>query len=102
MSLLHCLMLSSILFTLGVVGVLTRRHVIALLLSIELMINAAIINFIAFSHFGPGANNPEGTIAMIFIIALTAAEMVTALAIVIALYKKSKTLDITQMDGLRG
>lgn len=92
MTLTNCLLLAFALFSIGLYGVLTRRHLIGMLISIELMLNAANINFIAFAHFGqPDA--PAGATFALFVIAVSACEMAVALALVLAIYRHKKTLD---------
>lgn len=97
--------LSFVLFCVGVFGVLTRRHAIAMFLSIELMVNAALINFVAFAHFGAFADHTvatEGNLFPLFIIALTSAEMAIGLAIIVKLYRKTRTLDVESLSKLNG
>ncbi len=105
MSLGSLLGLSFALFCIGVFGLLTRRHVIAMFLSIELIVNAALINFVAFAHFGAFASAETataGNVFPLFIIALTSAEMAIGLAIIVALYRRSKTLDVESLVELNG
>lgn len=84
MTLSHCLLLATALFSIGVYGLLTRRHAIAVLLSVELMANAANICFVAFSRFrGDGV----GEALAVFSLALTVAEVAVGLALVILLYR---------------
>ena len=97
--------LSFALFSIGVFGLLTRRHAIAMFLSIELMINAAIINFVAFANFGAFNDESvavEGHLFPLFIIALTSAEMAIGLAIIVKLHRKTRTLDIEELTELHG
>ncbi|MEO7424075.1 MAG: NADH-quinone oxidoreductase subunit NuoK [Fibrobacteria bacterium] len=106
MSLTGCLLLSAALFAIGAYGLMTRRNMIAALMSMELMVNAALINFIAFARFG-GAQGRSGdaeagSLFVLFSIAVTAAEMALALAIVIAVHRQRKHLDIRDLDGLHG
>lgn len=101
MTLINCLLLAAALFSIGVYGVLTRRNLIGMLISIELMLNAANINFIAFAHFG----HPDalaGSIFTVFIIAVSACEMAVALAIVVAMYRNRKDLDVDKLRELYG
>lgn len=116
MNLATCLVLSGVLFALGAYGLLTRRNVIAALIALELMVNAALINFVAFGRFGGslrafaeggfgagGLRDPQaGAVFALFAVGVTAAEMALALAIVISLHRQRKRLDITLLDGLRG
>ncbi len=109
MNLAGCLVLSGALFAVGVFGLLTRRNMIAALLSLELTVVAALINFVAFARFGAasatnvaGGDAHAGSIFVFFAVAATAAEMALALALVIALRRRRQSLDITDLDGLHG
>ena len=84
MTLKVCLLLASGLFSLGLFGILTRRQVMAVLLSVELMINAANIAFVAFGHFRGGTT---GQVFAVFSIAITVAEVAVGLALVVLLYR---------------
>lgn len=101
MTLMNCLFLALALFSIGLYGVLTRRHLIGMLMSIELMLNAANINFVAFAHFThPDA--PAGAVFALFVIAVSACEMAVALALVLAIYRHRKTLDPGDLNELKG
>lgn len=101
MNLFSCLILSTLVFCIGLSGLLRQRHVISMLIAIELMLNAAMINFIAFARFK--AQDPTaGSIFTVFLIALTSAEMAVALAVVISLYRHRRGLDIHGMNRLKG
>ena len=93
------LLLSAVLFCIGIFGVLTRRNVVAILLSVELMANAVNINLVAFSRFHA---NLVGQAFTLFTIALTVAEVVVGLAIVILLHRTRKGINADQADLLRG
>ena len=98
--LFHWLTLSSLLFSIGIYGLLTRRDMVGLLIALELMINAAALNFIIFNHFvAPGSL--DGQIMAIFIIAVAAAEVVVAMAILVGLYKHFRTTDVTTFTTLK-
>ena len=106
-----CIVLSVALFAIGAFGLLTRRNIIAALLSLELMVNAALINFVGFSRFGgkfvegqgwERGDFQAGSLFVLFAVAVTAAEMAIALAIVIALHRRRKTLDLRELDSLHG
>lgn len=99
MTLLNCLILAFVLFTIGVFGLLTRRHLVGMLISIELMLNAANINFVAFAHF-KAADATAGSLFSIFVIAITACEMAVALAILITMYRRHKSLDVNRLEDL--
>ncbi|MCL6621337.1 MAG: NADH-quinone oxidoreductase subunit NuoK [Syntrophobacterales bacterium] len=95
------LYLAVILFCLGLYGVLSRRNLIAVLISVELMLNAASLNFMAFNRFL--APHPAvGQIVALFIMAVAAAEAAIALSIIVALYRKLKSINIEQANELRG
>src|ERR1700740_3592863 len=92
------LILSLALFTIGVVGVLTRRNVIIVLMSIELILNAVNINLVAFSrHFGSG----DGQVFAIFIITDAAAEAAVGLGIILAFFRNRETVLADEMDMLK-
>ena len=93
------LFISAVLFSLGVFAVMTRRNGIAVLMGVELMLNAANINFVAFSRFG--GMNLDGHIFSLFVIVLAAAEAAVALAIVINIYNNLNTINIDDASELR-
>ena len=97
----HYLILSAILLCIGIFGVISRRNLISILMSLELIFNAVNINLVAFNHY---LYNGElwGQGFAIFVIAVAAAEAVVGLSLVLALYRKSKTLYIENMDILKG
>jgi NADH:ubiquinone oxidoreductase subunit K len=101
MNLATCLLLAAALFALGVYGLLTRRNLIAVILSLELMVNAALINFVAFARYG-GGDATAGALFPIFSMAVTAAETALALAIVMALRRRRNNIDIREMTTLHG
>jgi len=90
--------LSTLLFTIGVVGVLIRRNLIIILLSIELMFNAANINFVAFSHYFQAM---AGQVFVFFVLTVAAAEVALGLAIIIALYRGRATLNVEEINLMR-
>jgi NADH-quinone oxidoreductase subunit K len=94
----HYMVLSAALFTLGVVGVMTRRNVIIVLMSIELMLNAVNINLIAFSH---QLQNAVGQVFAVFVIVVAAAEAAVGLGIILAFYRNKETVNIDEMNLLR-
>ena len=101
MTLSHYLALSGILFAIGIFGVLTRRNIIGILMSIELMLNATNINFVAFNRFlYPGRY--EGHLTVIFVITLATAEVVVGLALVMAIYKNLKSVYAEDYNILKG
>jgi NADH-quinone oxidoreductase subunit K len=96
------LILSAFLFAIGLAGALTRRSAIVVLIGIELMINAANLNFIAFWRF---SNHPEaltGVLFAIFSIGVAAAEAAVGLALTIAIYRHCRTTDVDEMNSLKG
>jgi NADH-quinone oxidoreductase subunit K len=93
------LVLGTILFCLGVFSVLTRKHAILVLMGLELILNAANINFIAFAKFG--GLNIDGQVAALFVIMLAAAEAAVALAIVLNIYQQWKHINIDEIDRLK-
>ena len=96
------LLLSAFLFSIGLAGALTRRNAILVLIGIELMLNAANLNFIAFWRFHPGAAPATGVIFVIFAIAVTAAETAVGLALVIALYRHQQNIRLSEANRLKG
>jgi NADH-quinone oxidoreductase subunit K len=95
----HFLFISAVLFSLGVYIMLARRNVVAVLMGVELILNAANINFIAFTRFG--GISLSGQMSAIFVIVIAAAEAAVALAIVLNIYKHFKSVDPAQVDSLR-
>ncbi|MGH8011285.1 MAG: NADH-quinone oxidoreductase subunit NuoK [Candidatus Binataceae bacterium] len=100
-TLYHFLVLSLIVFLLGGYCVLTRRNAIGILMGIELILNAANINYLAFSFYG-GDIRYAGQVFAIFVIMLAAAEAVIGLAIVLAIYQNLKTIDVGATETLNG
>jgi NADH-quinone oxidoreductase subunit K len=96
----HYLLVGLLVFLAGLFTVLTRRNAIGVLMGVELVLNSANINYIAFSRFGSGGY--EGQIFSIFVIMLAAAEAAIGLAIVLGIYRKFKTIDVEEVDSLRG
>ena len=94
------LVISSILFSLGIFGIVTRRNAIAILMGIELILNAANINFIAFNRFG-GMERLDGHVFAIFVIVLAAAEAAVALAIIINIYNNLNSINVDDAAELR-
>ena len=90
--------LSAILFTIGVVGVLVRRNLIIILLSIELIFNAANINFVAFSHYLQALS---GQVFVFFVLTVAAAEVTIGLAIIIALYRVRTTINVEEINLMK-
>src|SRR3989338_6400677 len=100
-SLAHYLTLGALLFLIGMFGALTRRNIIGILMSIELMFNAANINLAAFNHF----LHPQGVAGQavaLFIIAVAAAEVVVGLALVFAIHRNTETVYVEEFSILKG
>ncbi|MDE2927042.1 MAG: NADH-quinone oxidoreductase subunit NuoK [Acidobacteriota bacterium] len=95
----HYLFLSAIVFTIGAVGVLTRRNVIIIFMSIELMLNAVNLNLIAFSAH---LQDLAGQVFVVFVITVAAAEAAVGLGIVIALFRNRETVNMDEIDLMRG
>ena len=99
MTTLHwLLLLSALLFTLGLGAVLTRRNAILTLVGIELMLNAANVNFIGFWRFGGLDTTYQGPIFVIFSIAIAAAEAAVGLALVLLVFRHTRSTDLTKLD----
>ena len=92
-------MLSAALFSIGIVGVLTRRNIFIVLMSIELMLNAANINMVAFSHY---LQTLTGQVFAIFVITVAAAEAAVALAIIILLARNRGTVHVDEFNVMKG
>ncbi len=90
--------LGLIVFVIGMVGVLVRRNIIIILLSIELMLNGANINFVAFSHY---FQDLSGQVFVFFVLTVAAAEVAIGLAIIIALFRKSGSISVEEFRLLR-
>ena len=101
-SLSSCLLLSALLFAIGLAGALMRRNAILVLIGIELMLNAANLNFIAFWRFGPNPEALTGMMFVIFSIGVAAAEAAVGLALIISLYRHIKTTNIDEVNSMRG
>lgn len=97
-----CLLVASLLFSVGLAGAITRRSAILVLAGIELMLSAANLNFIAFWRYGPHAHALTGVIFVLFSIAVAAAEAAVGLAIIVAIYRHAKTSDVTEITELKG
>ena len=98
------LVIGALLFIIGVAGVLTRRNIIVIFMSIELILNAANLNFIAFSRYLQGtgsANALAGQVFTVFVIVVAAAEAAIGLGIVIALYRNKETIWVDEIDLLK-
>jgi len=96
----HFVVLSLVLFSLGLFCVVTRRNALGILMGIELVLNSANINYVAFARYG--SVNYDGQIFAIFVIMLAAAEAAIGLAIVLGIYQSFETIDVEATDRLRG
>ena len=91
--------LSAILFTIGALGVLIRRNALIIFMSVELMLNAANLAFVAFANTFQQLN---GQIIVFFVIAVAAAEVAVGLALIVAIFKTKHSIDVDQMSSLKG
>ena len=101
----YYIILSAILFTLGVVGVLIRRNALIIFMSIELMLNAANLAIVAFARaqeIATGKSLFEGQIFVFFVIAVAAAEVAVGLALIVEIFKSKRSIDVDQMSSLKG
>lgn len=99
-SLYHILFLSTALFFIGIYGFLTRRNLITMLMSIELILNSVNLNFIAFNKY-LWPNQMDGLFFTLFIIAIAAAEAAVAIAIIINLYRSHNSIDVENAEDLK-
>ncbi|MDQ1273309.1 MAG: NADH-quinone oxidoreductase subunit [Planctomycetota bacterium] len=97
-TLTHYLVLSAILFTLGVVGVLIRRNAIIIFMCIELMLNAVNLSFVAFAHY---LNSMQGQMFVFFIMTVAAAEAAVGLAIIVAVFRNKETVNIDDINIMK-
>jgi NADH-quinone oxidoreductase subunit K len=97
-----CLMVSTGLFCIGLAGALARSNTILVLLGIELMLNAANLNFIAFWRYGPPSTPATGVLFALFAIAVAAAEAAVGLALIIAVYRHQKNIRLQDANTLKG
>lgn len=104
-STLHYMVLSAALFLLGVIGVLTRRNVVIVLMSIELILNAVNLNLVAFSHYWQSIQGPNnalhGQVFAIFVITDAAAEAAVGLGILIAFFRNKETINVDEVNLLK-
>lgn len=91
--------LSAVLFTIGALGVLIRRNAIIIFMSIELMLNAANLAFVSFARL---YNALDGQIFVFFVMAVAAAEVAVGLALIVTIFESKKSIDIDQMNNLKG
>jgi NADH-quinone oxidoreductase subunit K len=101
----YYIILSAILFTMGVIGVLVRRNALIIFMSIELMLNASNLAIVAFSRaqeLTKGQPLYEGQIFVFFVIAVAAAEVAVGLALIVEIFKSKRSIDVDQMSSLKG
>jgi len=95
----HYVALSAILFTIGVVGVLVRRNAILIFMSVELMLNAANLAFVAFArHY----NHLDGQIISFFVMTVAAAEVAVGLALIVTIFKSKHSIDVDEINSMKG
>ena len=104
MELIHFQLLAAILFSVGLYGVLARRSAVLILMSIELMLNGVNINIIGFASFGNFASpfSSFGQVLIVFVITIAAAELALAIAIILRLYRNKNTVNVDEIDILKG
>lgn len=95
----YYIVLSAILFTIGVTGVLIRRNALIIFMSVELMLNAANLAFVAF---GSVIKSFSGQIFVFFVIAVAAAEVAVGLALIVEIFKSKRSIDVDQMSSMKG
>jgi len=95
----HFLILGAILFTLGVVGVLTRRDPLIIFMSIELMLNSVNLTFVTFSHY---LGTADGQVFVFLVMTVAAAEVVVGLALIVSIFQHLRELDVDELDEMRG
>lgn len=98
--LMHWLALSTMLFAIGLYGLLTRKNAVGVLMAVELMLNSAALNFVIFTRFHTPAR-VDGHVMALFIIAVAAAEAVVAMAIFVALFRLRASVDVNRMNILK-
>ncbi len=96
----HYLVISAALFSLGIMAVLTRKNAVHVLMGIELILNSANINLVAFSRFATA--NLDGQLFAVFVIVIAAAEAAVALAIVLSMYRLLRSVNLDKADTLKG
>jgi NADH:ubiquinone oxidoreductase subunit K len=96
------LIFSSLLFAIGLAGALTRRNAVMVLIGIELMLNAANVNFIAFWRFSAHPEALTGVLFVIFSIAVAAAEAATGLALILSIYRHYRTANLDEINSMKG
>ena len=95
----HFLVVSALLFSLGIYGIVTRKNAILVLMGVELVLNAANINLVAFSRYG--GSGMDGQVAAVFVIILAAAEAAVGMAIVLNIYHRFQTVNVDEVSALK-
>ncbi len=95
----HFAILSAVLFSIGAIGVLVRRNPLIMFMSIELMLNAVNLAFVAFAHF---MNNIDGQVIVFLVLTVAAAEVAVGLAIIVALFRSRATVNVDEVNSLKG
>jgi NADH-quinone oxidoreductase subunit K len=95
----HYIILTAIIFTLGVIGVLTRRNAIIVFMCIELMLNSVNLSLVAFARF---LDSMDGQIAVFLVMTVAAAEVSVGLALIVAVYRKKDTINVDEMHMMQG
>jgi NADH-quinone oxidoreductase subunit K len=93
------LIVSAIIFTVGVIGVLVRRNPLVIFMSIELMLNAVNLSFVTFSHY---LDSVDGLMFVFLVLTIAAAEVVVGLAIIVSIFRTRRDIDVDDMNVLRG
>jgi NADH-quinone oxidoreductase subunit K len=99
MPLTSYLIVSALLFTIGTVGVLVRRNPLVMFMSIEVMLNAVNLSFIAFAHF---LNSVDGWMFVFLVLTVAAAEVVVGLAIIVSIFRARQSIDVDDLSSLKG
>ena len=97
----HCLLLSAALFAIGLYGVLSKRNIIAVLMGVELMLNAVNINFVAFNRFTP-MSDLTGQLMAVFAITVGVAEVAIGVALAYRIYNDRQTINVDELDNMKG
>jgi NADH-quinone oxidoreductase subunit K len=97
----HYLVVSALLFALGLLGVITRRNLLVMYMSLELMLNAANLALVAFSRFSSKPDDLDGQVFVFFTITVAAAEVAVGLALIVALYRKRQTAHVEDLTTLK-
>ncbi|MCR5176442.1 MAG: NADH-quinone oxidoreductase subunit NuoK [Anaerovibrio sp.] len=97
----HCLLLAAILFAIGLYGVLSKRNIIAILMGVELMLNAVNINFVAFNRYTP-VSDLTGQLMTVFAITVGVAEVAIGIALAYRIYNDRQTINVDKLDNMKG